>query len=401
MKNIVLRSSSFTSTHKNVNHSSTISFFSTNSIKRAPIIDPPPGSPPIPGYPPSIPSLNPFSWYMNFLEQQARNSWKQLPDYFVRALQPHYPKANLANVHYAEAINTLHGSSITFENKIYFHRNLDIRKNSNDLWLLLHELEHVRQYSVHGGLIPFLTKYIIQGGIAIASNGSFKIHDHIELEKEANQKADRILQIAKRDIRIYSVLGFKERFQALHNYAMRQGYAAIFPNCHNADYGNGMVVGSIILDRDIVEWRDIPASQLGNPNSIERHFTAVHDYAVRNGFEAGLPNFHQADYGQGRVYGTYLIKKGAAEHRDILVAELGKPKTPEDRFKAVYGYAIRNGFEAGFPNFHHANYGHGEVYGTFLLRKPFATWRDIPAYDISEPYNEGITFSETMGPKGP
>ncbi len=38
---------------------------------------------------------------------------------------------------------------------------------------------------------------------------------------------------------------------------------------------------------------------------------------VRNGFAAGLPNFHQANYGQGTVYGTILFRPGRIQWRDV------------------------------------------------------------------------------------
>ena len=46
-------------------------------------------------------------------------------------------------------------------------------------------------------------------------------------------------------------------------------------------------------------------------------FRAVNDYASRNGFLSGFPNFHKADYGQGVVYGTILIKSEASIWKDI------------------------------------------------------------------------------------
>jgi hypothetical protein len=47
-------------------------------------------------------------------------------------------------------------------------------------------------------------------------------------------------------------------------------------------------------------------------------FRATNDWCVRNGYFAGFPNFHQADYGSGLVYGTFLFKSNSAiEWRDI------------------------------------------------------------------------------------
>ena len=59
---------------------------------------------------------------------------------------------------------------------------------------------------------------------------------------------------------------------------------------------------------------------MGNPplNDIGARFRATNDWCLRNGYFAGFPNFHYADYGSGLVYGTFLFKSNSAiEWRDI------------------------------------------------------------------------------------
>jgi hypothetical protein len=46
----------------------------------------------------------------------------------------------------------------------------------------------------------------------------------------------------------------------------------------------------------------------------------------------------------------------------------------------VYDYARRNGFVGGYPNFYHADYGRGVVCGTILLKESGAQWRDVEQY---------------------
>ena len=58
-----------------------------------------------------------------------------------------------------------------------------------------------------------------------------------------------------------------------------------------------------------IDTMDIPIIKLGNSGTFNSRFRAVNDWAARNGYAAGFPNFHQANYGQGVVYGTILIKK--------------------------------------------------------------------------------------------
>lgn len=174
----------------------------------------------------------------------------------------------------------------------------------------------------------------------------------------------------------------EERFRAVHDYARAQGYVGGFPNLHEADYGEGKVYGTILLKPGEAEWRDIPVAALGNPTGAAARFRAVYDYAKAQGFVGGFPNFHEADYGHGKVYGTILIKPGEAEWRDIPAAALGNPGEAAARFRAVYDYAKAQDYVGGFPNFHEADYGHGQVYGTILLKAGVAEWRDVVAVDL-------------------
>lgn len=173
------------------------------------------------------------------------------------------------------------------------------------------------------------------------------------------------------------------RFRQVNDYAGVHGFMGGFPNFHQADYECGVVYGTFLIRPGQTEWRDIPADALGNPpgDDVGARFRATADYATQNGFVGGYPNFHQANYGQGTVYGTFLFRSDVAEWRDVAASELGNP--PGDdidaRFRATNDYAVRQGFAAGFPNFHQADYGQGIVYGTVLLRHEAVEWRDVLA----------------------
>lgn len=127
--------------------------------------------------------------YIEILDTNAYGKWRRLPAIVRSALEDDY-NIDLSNVIYADNINTIHDKAITFENRIYFPRHVDILNNPSDLHWMLHELEHVRQYKVRGGLIPFLITYLVQGALTILENGSINIHDEISLEKEAEDKAN-------------------------------------------------------------------------------------------------------------------------------------------------------------------------------------------------------------------
>jgi hypothetical protein len=159
------------------------------------------------------------------------------------------------------------------------------------------------------------------------------------------------------------------RFRAAHNYARKYGFAAAFPTFFDADYGQGVVYGTIFLTSNCAEWRDVPGGDLGGPSDTDvgARFRAVEAYAKRHGFGAGFPNFYQADSGDGTIYGTILLKRDCVEWRDIAAAELGNPSDSDigARFRGVAAYAKPKGFFAGFPNFYSSN----GTYGTILIKK--------------------------------
>ncbi|HWP91243.1 MAG TPA: hypothetical protein VNN20_03460 [Thermodesulfobacteriota bacterium] len=141
--------------------------------------------------------------YFVYLERQGDGTWKRLPQRLHEILIFEYVKSNLRSVKYAESVNTVHGQHITVGDNIYFIRPINLNYcNLNevkvdkecDLHLLLHELEHTSQYAVHGGKEAFVVKYLLNGAIEIGRNGSFNVHDAINLEQDAENKADRIIQ---------------------------------------------------------------------------------------------------------------------------------------------------------------------------------------------------------------
>ena len=188
------------------------------------------------------------------------------------------------------------------------------------------------------------------------------------------------IDVGTRHLRIKiteQTIDLESRYRAINDYAIRNNYVAGFPNFHQANYGDGVVFGTILLKDEVAETRDVPAVELGNPPDFTSRYRAVNDYARSNGFATGFPNFHQADYGNGVVYGTILLKHDAIEVRDVSIVELDNPSDIPSRFRAVNDYARSNGFATGFPNFHQADYGNGVVYGTILLKHETIDIKDV------------------------
>lgn len=178
-------------------------------------------------------------------------------------------------------------------------------------------------------------------------------------------------------------MGDDRRFREVQRYADVHGFFAGFPNFHQADYGDGVVYGTILLRDTEAEWRDVPRSeyQIFHIEDVPGLFRAANDYAGRQGYPAAFPNCEQGVAGQGVVYGTILMKPGTTEWRDVPRAELGNPQINDvpAMMRAANDYSAREGFAAGFPTFHQADYGQGVVYGIVLLRPGISTWRDVPA----------------------
>jgi hypothetical protein len=110
-------------------------------------------------------------------------------------------------------------------------------------------------------------------------------------------------------------------------------------------------------------------------------FRAANDYAVRQGWAAAMPNFHAADWGQGVVYGTFLFENGSFDFQDVPRDTLNVYVIEDvpGMMRAANDYAASNGYAAGFPTFHQADYGEGVVCGVMLLKTGWVTWRDVPA----------------------
>jgi hypothetical protein len=126
--------------------------------------------------------------YLSNLQVQAKSKWQKLPEKLIEILKPYY-KFDLSSVRFAENIDTRHGQAITFEYQIFFPKAIDLTEEK-ELWWMLHELQHTQQYNDKGGLEQFLLKYSLDAIGQTIKQKSFFIHDDIELEKEADAKAN-------------------------------------------------------------------------------------------------------------------------------------------------------------------------------------------------------------------
>jgi hypothetical protein len=187
----------------------------------------------------------------------------------------------------------------------------------------------------------------------------------------------------------------KMRFRRIFEWAGLPPFVCGWPNFEQADYhdGRGTVYGHYLLTDAVADWQDARYAQdLMSPaeNPLRGWFTHAHDFAVAQGYQHGFPNFEQANYndGRGNVYGIHLIVAGTAEFRDVpattLFAGIGNADpetlTMDEWFWAAARFATSNGFVAGMPTGHRANYndGRGFVCGVFLFPAGTAQWVDVP-----------------------
>jgi Lamin Tail Domain len=189
-------------------------------------------------------------------------------------------------------------------------------------------------------------------------------------------------------------LSADRRFRLVNDYAGQKGYFAGFPNFHEADYGQGVVGGVHLLTSAVAEWRDVPRATYGvyHIEDVPALFRAAATYAASQGYPGAFPNCHQQDYGSGVVYGTILMKPGMAEWRDVLRSDLGNPSINDvgAMMRAAADYATAQGYAAAFPTFHQANHGAGVVYGVVLIPQGNAAWLDVLISDLylMDPHDE-------------
>lgn len=202
----------------------------------------------------------------------------------------------------------------------------------------------------------------------------------------------------------------KMRFLRIDNWTgLLSPYICGWPNFMHANYndGRGFVYGHQLLPDSVADWREVPATEFGNFDTapFRARFTWTHDYAVRQGYQHGFPNFQQANVGGTLHYGVYLIVPGTAVWRDVPAVELGlgsgdpETRTMDEWFAGAALYAFNQGFAAGMPNGHRANYGQGFVCGVFLFPHGTTEWVDIPGTQLG--LLSGLTPTGGTNPRPP
>jgi hypothetical protein len=135
--------------------------------------------------------------------------------------------------------------------------------------------------------------------------------------------------------------------------ASAEGFIGGFPTFDETVQGRNHLSGTVFLRPTCAEWQDVPLADLGGVtlDDFPGRVRASNVWAVQHGYIGGFPTFFHADYGSGIVCGTVLIRSTGAEFRNIPSLELGVASfdDTEEVFRATQNYASRNGFVGGFP----------------------------------------------------
>jgi hypothetical protein len=110
-------------------------------------------------------------------------------------------------------------------------------------------------------------------------------------------------------------------FRAIHTNAQKVGMASGYPTFVSRQQQAGWVLQCVFLPLENVEIRNLSVSQLApaGPGDVPSLFRAIHDYAVKNGFEGGYPTFAPSSEDRpSSGYDCVLIKKGRADRHDFI-----------------------------------------------------------------------------------
>jgi hypothetical protein len=133
--------------------------------------------------------------YFQSLQQQGTGKLKPIAEPLRSWLQEYF-STDLAQVRYAENINTGHGEPITIDNHIFFPKTLNLDTCwKNDIGLLIQELIYYQEYITEGNFQSFLENYPDEITAQIEQRGYVDFHNistMLNIKKEALDKAQSI-----------------------------------------------------------------------------------------------------------------------------------------------------------------------------------------------------------------
>lgn len=141
----------------------------------------------------SAPLAQTVQIYLDGLYKQSEGRVQPFSSQFIQLAQPYY-SVNLQGITSADNINTGHGMSVSYCDRIFFSTSPNLWTSRSDLHLVLHELEHTVQCQRRGRR-TYLAEYILKATGDIIKSGSVNVHDMHDYEMAANAKADQLTPI--------------------------------------------------------------------------------------------------------------------------------------------------------------------------------------------------------------
>jgi hypothetical protein len=131
--------------------------------------------------------------YIDGLYRQSEGRVQSFSPQWIELTKQYYD-VDLNGVTFAENIDTGHGMTLAYCDRIFFTHSGSPWTDKSEMFLTLHEMEHLVQCQKRGRR-TFLAEYILKGLVNMAKNGRFNIHDIHEFEVAADAKANNLTDL--------------------------------------------------------------------------------------------------------------------------------------------------------------------------------------------------------------
>lgn len=138
----------------------------------------------------SAPLAAPVQAYIDSLYNQSEGKIFTFSPEFITLAQPYY-NIDLKGITWANDINTGHGMTVAYCDRIFFAGHGNLWKDPNELHHVLHELEHTVQCQGRGQR-TYLAEYVLKAGLDVVKTGRLNVHDVHDYEVAAEAKANQI-----------------------------------------------------------------------------------------------------------------------------------------------------------------------------------------------------------------
>ncbi|UST66042.1 hypothetical protein NF673_09920 [Pseudomonas moraviensis] len=141
----------------------------------------------------AAPFTLPLQLYITGLYKQSEGKVRSFSPEFISMVQPYYD-VDLSGLTYADDIDTLHGMTVAYCDRIFFVGHGDVWRQKGELYHALHELEHTVQCKKRGAQV-YLSEYVLKAGLDVVKKGELNVHDVNDYEVAADNKANQLTDV--------------------------------------------------------------------------------------------------------------------------------------------------------------------------------------------------------------